>query len=265
MTQIGQTLADLKDYDYGVNNPVISRVGSTGQYADVLNPPTRLGQFTNDKQYTIAGSNVGQFANDSQYITKGSSNNQLTNESNYAVRGEGVSNFGNDKGYSTLDQKDNPTAAVFSGPNVMIGQARSRFGAYKTLQTNIGLANFGNGLDAKSTNMIINHGLPVADDRQSYIGQAQAYCVDSGMDAGILTTIISVNPTYFTVKCMQFNNTGGTSTHGANDMSISWQMSLVEFGYRNQNNNPYPGAPPTFQGYGEPTFAEWFRYMYTGK
>lgn len=259
MTQIGQSLANLRDFEQHFNNPQISKVGYTGQYGDVLNPPTRVGQFTNDKNYTVAGSNVSQFNNDKQYIVTGSSNNQLTNDSNYAVRGEGVSEFVNDKGYSTISQIGDPVGAIFSGPSVLFGQASSRYGKYSIDSTNIGLAFFASGVDSKSTDLTINHGLPVAGEYQTYVGRANAYCVDSGMDAGIIATIVSVNTTFFKVKCLQFNNTGGTSTHAANDMSISWEMSLVNFGYRNQFNNPYPGAPPNNRPLSDPNYATYAR------
>ncbi len=226
MTQLGQTLTNLQNYPFELNTPIISKAGATGNYNDLTNKPTNVSQFSNDKQYTVNGSNVSQFLNDKQYTISGSSNNQFTNDANYAKRGEPVSEFANDAGYVNSAQSGPKTLAIQSG---QIGGDPSN----TVVQTNIGLAKFNNGLNANGTSMTINHGLPGNYSNQTYIGMAQAYCVDSGVDAGILTTIYFCNSTYFKVNCIQLNGNGNSETHSANDMLISWQMSLVNFGYSN--------------------------------
>jgi len=82
------------------NTPVISAVGHSGQYSDVLNPPTRVSQFANDANYAVIGQKVSEFQNDAQYTVNGSNISQFANNSNYAIRGENVSEFANNANYS---------------------------------------------------------------------------------------------------------------------------------------------------------------------
>lgn len=86
MAQLGQTISmyqNLNPVNTNINEvafsgsytdlsgtPVISAVGHSGQYADVLNPPTRVSQFANDANYAaVLGENVSEFANNAGYIT----------------------------------------------------------------------------------------------------------------------------------------------------------------------------------------------------
>lgn len=42
------------------NTPVISAVIHSGQYSNVLNPPTRVSQFANDANYAVIGQRVSK-------------------------------------------------------------------------------------------------------------------------------------------------------------------------------------------------------------
>jgi hypothetical protein len=53
MSQIGQTVTNLTNYLTEVNDPVISIVGHTGQYNDVLNPPV-ISAIGHSGQYSDA-------------------------------------------------------------------------------------------------------------------------------------------------------------------------------------------------------------------
>ena len=244
MAQLGQTLTDLTYYEKHLDDPTISNVGHSGQYSDLINPPTRVSQFANDVPYAAPGSNVSQFSNGRQYTVNGSSNNQFSNDANYAVRGERVSEFVNDVPYVTAAQIPNPASALWSGPSNPIGNVVSSYGTYGVQQTNLGLALFASGLSSTWTSFVINHGLPANSSTQTYIGFAQAFCPDPGVDCFIACSVFYVNSTYFKVNCQQQNGNANGETHGKNDMMISWQMSLVDFGYTNSNMCPPPAAPP---------------------
>lgn len=82
------------------NTPVISTVGHSRQYSDVLNPPARVSQFANDANYAIIGQKVSEFQNDAQYTVNGSNISQFSNNSNYAIRGKNVSEFANNANYA---------------------------------------------------------------------------------------------------------------------------------------------------------------------
>ncbi len=132
MAQLGQTVSMYQNlntqntninevafsgsYTDLANTPVISAVGHSGQYSDVLKPPTRVSQFANDANhavigqkvsefqndanYAIVGQNVSEFANNSNYTVQGSNISQFANNSNYAIRGENVSEFANNSNYA---------------------------------------------------------------------------------------------------------------------------------------------------------------------
>ncbi len=127
MAQLGQTVSMYQNlnpvntninevafswsYTDLANTHVISAVGHSGQYSDVLNPPTRVSQFANDAnyvvigqkvsefandaKYAVIGQKVSEFANDAQYTVNGSNTSQFANNSNYVIRGENVSEFAN--------------------------------------------------------------------------------------------------------------------------------------------------------------------------
>lgn len=244
MSQLGQTLTDLTNYNNHLNDPVISDVGHNGQYSSLLNPPTKVSTFQNDANYAIRGEPVSEFANNARYTVQGSNNSQFVNDSNYAIRGEGVSEFANDVGYVTAAGVAAPLNASLSGSNVT-----TSYQGVGVQQTNIGLASINSGLGGNGTKFSVNHFLPAANGNQTYIGMAQAYCFGSSMDAGVLTTIYFCNNTYFVVNLQQQNGNGNASSHTASDILISWQMSLVNLPYSNANLLPTSNAAPANSTY----------------
>ncbi len=93
MAQLGQTVSMYQNlntqntninevafsgsYTDLANTPVISTIGHTAQYSDILNPPTRVSQFANDANYAVIGQKVSEFQNDAQYTVNGSNISQF--------------------------------------------------------------------------------------------------------------------------------------------------------------------------------------------
>ena len=141
-TNINQ-VAFTGSYDDLGDKPVISDIGHTGEYNDVLNAPTRVTQFNNDASYTVNGSNVSQFANDKQYTVNGSNVSQFANDNQYIVNGSKVSQLVNDKNYtvtgSNVGQFANDRNYTVSGSNISQFSNNSNYA-----QRGIGVSAFSN-------------------------------------------------------------------------------------------------------------------------
>ena len=77
-----------------------SAIGHSGQYSDVLNPPTRVSQFSNDSNYAFIGQKVSEFVNDSNYAVIGQKVSEFANDAQYTVNGSNVSQFANNSNYA---------------------------------------------------------------------------------------------------------------------------------------------------------------------
>ncbi len=147
------------------NTPIISVVGHSGQYGDVLNPPTRVSQFANDSNYAVIGQKVSEFQNDSNYAVigqkvsefqndasytvNGSNVSQFVNNSNYDVRGENVSEFANNANYAVrgenITEFANNAVYAITGSNVGQFANDSGYYAYGANPTFFGLTVSGGG------------------------------------------------------------------------------------------------------------------------
>jgi hypothetical protein len=232
MAQLGQTLTNLTNYQTELNDPIISTVGHTGQYSDILNPPVI--------------SNVGHSGQCWRPIeSTGYQYGDLLNAPALAP----VATTGN---YNSLSNTPNVVpnkclVSVYSPPN---GSFAAQMNTYSVgiVQTNVGVCYLANDLAAIGTSMIIPHGLPVATTSQTYIGMAQAFCPASGVDVSIICTIFYVAGNEFRVSCQQVNGDANGETHGADDMVISWQMSLINYPYYSHSTQPtlvYPNLIDT--------------------
>lgn len=234
-TPVGSNVSSfVNDSNY---TPVGSNVSSFVNNTNYTVVGSKVSQFINDLLFTTVGSKISQFVNDIGYATVSAGTAQFANNSNYAVIGQNVSEFANNAGYINASQVPAtvPTYGVYQSPN---NGGESASGGLSIVQTNKSLALFSNGLASTGTSMTVYHELPVANSNQTYMGMAQAFSVASGVDCGILTTIYYTNGVIFKVNCQQQNADANGETHGADDMLISWEMSLVNLSYSNANLVP---------------------------
>lgn len=224
MTQIGQTLTNLTNYLTEVNDPIISTVGHTGQYGDVLNPtvrPTVISTVGHTGQY-------GDVLNPPVISTVGHTGQygDLLNHPN-------LSSVAYTGSYSSLSNQPSiiqGQAFLQSGGN---GANTSPSSVCNILQTNCGINYAQAGAAQSGTGYSITHFLPVAGSNQYYVPSVAILGANSGMHNGQVVSVKGVTNSEINFMSIEFDLQGSNSdlcslTHGSNDIVFSWTCSLIQ-------------------------------------